>query len=111
MSRDDRTRPGKLPYVQIRNEHNEREYLHRFVYRQEHGEIPEGFVVHHKNEIKKDNGPGNLEAKPRNEHTPNAHYHWKGRDPITGEFYDGTPGGRIVEDENFDYPGKDGIPF
>lgn len=66
------------------------EYLHRFVYRQENGDIPEGFIIHHKDEIKRNNGADNLGALPRNEHTPNAHFHWKTRDWQTGEFLDGT---------------------
>lgn len=79
-SRDDRTRPSKKVYIQIRLDDGRREYWHRYVYRQEHGPIPEGFIVHHKNEIKRDNGPGNLATLPRNEHTPNEHFHWRTRD-------------------------------
>lgn len=45
----------------------------------EHGEIPEGFVIHHKDETKRNNGPQNLGALPANEHTPNIHYHWQTR--------------------------------
>lgn len=92
-SRTDRTSPSRKEYIQIRHEDGSREYLHRFVYRQEYGEIPEGFVVHHKNEVKRNNSPDNLGALPRNEHTPHAHYHWRGRDwqspdeyvPLEGE--------------------------
>lgn len=46
----------------------------------ENGDIPEGFVIHHLNECKRDNSSGNLAALPANEHTPNAHYHWKTRE-------------------------------
>jgi hypothetical protein len=80
-SRDDRTSPSKKVYIQIRHEDGTREYWHRFVYRQENGDIPEGFVIHHKNEMKHDNGPDNLGALPANEHTPNEHWHWRTREP------------------------------
>lgn len=78
-SRDDRTSPSKKAYIQIRHEDGSREYWHRYVYRQEFGEIPEGMVVHHKSENKRVNDADNLGLMPVNEHTPNAHYHWKTR--------------------------------
>lgn len=84
-SRDDRTSPSKKEYIQIRHEDGSREYWHRYVYRMEHGDIPEGYVVHHKTENKRENDIDNLASLPRNEHTPNAHWHWRTRDPYTGE--------------------------
>jgi hypothetical protein len=88
-SRADRTSPSRKAYVQIVNEYGEREYLHRYIYRMENDleEIPEGMVVHHKNEKKRDNSGKNLKLLPRNEHTPHAHYHWKTRT------WDGEDGG------------------
>lgn len=79
-SRVDRKSPSTKEYIQIRHEDGSREYWHRYVYRMEHGEIPEGFVVHHKTENKRENDVENLASLPRNEHTPNAHYHWRERD-------------------------------
>lgn len=79
-SRDDRTSPSKKEYIQIRHEDGTREYWHRYVYRMEHGDIPEGFVVHHKTENKRENDIENLATMPANEHTPNAHFHWRERD-------------------------------
>lgn len=86
-SRADRTSPSRKVYIQVRDEAGKREYLHRKVYRESKGidEIPEGMVVHHRNENPRINEPENLEARPRNEHTPNAHFHWKTRDYETGE--------------------------
>lgn len=43
--------------------------LHRYVYEQVHGPIPEGFVVHHRNHNKLDNRIENLEAMSRLEHS------------------------------------------
>jgi hypothetical protein len=68
-------------YPNLTHEDGTCEYWHRFVYRQENGDIPEGFVIHHKNEMKHDNGPDNLGALPANEHTPNEHWHWRTREP------------------------------
>lgn len=42
-------------------------YEHRVVYWRTHGIVPE--VVHHKNEVKRDNSPSNLEATNPSEHT------------------------------------------
>lgn len=44
-------------------------YEHIVVFWKTHGRLPkEGHVVHHKNEHKRDNGPGNLEEKPEGLH-------------------------------------------
>jgi hypothetical protein len=78
-SRKDRTSPSTKQYVQIVNEHGKREYLHRFVYRMEYGDIPEDCVVHHIDEDKRNNSPENVEAKSRREHIPQAHWRWQDR--------------------------------
>lgn len=80
-SRSDRKSPSRKVYIQIVNERGEREYLHRYRYRMENDleEIPEGMAVHHVNEKKRDNRGKNLKLLPMNEHTPNAHWHWKTR--------------------------------
>ena len=46
----------------------DRVYIHRLVYYAEHGELPAGFEVHHRNGIPWDNRPGNLEALPPSDH-------------------------------------------
>jgi len=43
--------------------------MHRYVWMQENGEIPEGFDVHHKNEMKDDNRIENLELKAHGKHS------------------------------------------
>ena len=82
----DRSAPSKKEYIQIRLEDGTRKYLHRFIYEQENGPIPEGMIVHHKNEVKRCNDPANLGLMKQNEHTPNAHYHWRTRDYTDGGF-------------------------
>ena len=42
--------------------------LHRYIYTQHNGTIPEGYVVHHDNKDKTDNTPKNLIAMTRGEH-------------------------------------------
>lgn len=60
--------------------------LHRLIYENVHGEIPKGYVIHHKNGDKTDNCILNLEALPASEHSSihNAgqNNHWYG---VTGE--------------------------
>ena len=41
---------------------------HRVIYERHKGPIPDGWVVHHKEEDKGNNDPDNLEAMPRKEH-------------------------------------------
>jgi uncharacterized protein YbdZ (MbtH family) len=48
--------------------HDDREYLHRAMWRSEHGNIPHGWHVHHKNEDKDDNRIDNFECLPIREH-------------------------------------------
>ena len=43
-------------------------YAHRVIYEQHHGAIPEGWVVHHRDEDKTNNDPSNLVAMPRGDH-------------------------------------------
>lgn len=45
-----------------------RRATHHVVYEALYGPIPLGYEVHHRNEIKTDNSPENLEALPRGEH-------------------------------------------
>jgi hypothetical protein len=44
------------------------EYLHITIYEREIGPVPEGFIVHHRDEDKSNNVPSNLEAMSRAEH-------------------------------------------
>ena len=41
---------------------------HRYVWQQERGELPQGYVIHHLNGLKGDNRIENLCAMPRSEH-------------------------------------------
>lgn len=52
------------------------EYLHRAVYKDNFGEIPKGFVVHHKDENTHNNSPRNLKLLSNEEHTS---LHFSGR--------------------------------
>lgn len=42
--------------------------LHQEIYRAAHGPIPDGWVVHHKDDNSLNNDPANLQAKPRGKH-------------------------------------------
>ena len=42
--------------------------LHRYIWTQHNGEIPKGYVIHHKNEDKVDNEISNLECMTRSQH-------------------------------------------
>lgn len=67
----DRQSPSKKAYIMIRLPDGSREYLHRHVWRLHNGkEIPEGYIVHHKDENKYNNHPSNLELRREDEHTP-----------------------------------------
>ncbi len=108
----DRVSPSRKAYVEIRVD-GAREYLHRYNYRQANGleEIPEGIVIHHKDENKRINDPDNLEAKPRSEHTPHHHSKWKENGNGSGEDLDFW----VSEGETSGAPDKeeydDQIPF
>lgn len=82
----DRSEPSRKEYIQIRREDGTRVYYHRWIYEQENGPIPEGMIVHHRNEIKRCNDPENLGLMKQNEHTPNAHFHWRTRHYTDGGF-------------------------
>jgi len=55
-------------YYKARKRYANRDYLHRDMWRAEHGNIPHGWLVHHKNEDKDDNRIENFECMPRSEH-------------------------------------------
>ena len=57
-------------------EGNFEKYLHRLIYEDHYGEIPDGYMVHHKNENKLDNRIDNLELMSHEEHSA---YHSKGK--------------------------------
>lgn len=46
---------------------------HRFVWKEAYGEIPEGFVIHHKNENARDNSLDNLEMLSKRDHGKQHH--------------------------------------
>lgn len=60
-----------------------RTLLHRYVWEKEVGKIPEGWDIHHINEIKGDCRIQNLECLPKSEHTrkysPHNNQYTKGR--------------------------------
>ena len=57
--------------------------MHRYVWEKEVGPIPEGWDIHHLNEVKTDNRIENLECLPKAEHTrrysPHNNQYTKGR--------------------------------
>jgi len=61
----------------------DRTLMHRYVWENERGEIPEGWDIHHLNEDKTDNRIENLECLPKAEHTrkysPHNNQYTKGR--------------------------------
>jgi hypothetical protein len=62
---------------------NDRCLMHRYVWQKERGKIPNGYDIHHINEIKSDNTIENLECLPKSEHTrkysPHNNQYTKGR--------------------------------
>jgi hypothetical protein len=60
-----------------------RTLMHRYVYEKEVGKIPNGYDIHHINELKSDNRVENLECLPKAEHTrkysPHNNQYTKGR--------------------------------
>ncbi len=57
--------------------------MHRYIWEKEIGKIPDGWDIHHKNEMKHDNRIENLECLPKSEHTrlysPHNNQYTKGR--------------------------------
>lgn len=86
-SRADRTSPSVKQYVQVRVD-GKRIYLHRKVYLDINGEIPEGCIVHHKNENKRDNSPHNLGAVAVEKHLPHDHLTWRQKAKSKDTSYD-----------------------
>lgn len=68
---------GKSPYIQIRNENGEREYLHRYIFRTKVRPLRNGEIVHHKNENKRDNSVNNLEAISGRAAHLHEHNYWR----------------------------------
>jgi hypothetical protein len=62
---------------------DDRALMHRYVWEKEIGKIPDGWDIHHKNNIKTDNRIENLECLPKSEHTrkysPRNNQYTKGR--------------------------------
>jgi hypothetical protein len=60
-----------------------RTLMHRYVWEKERGEIPDGWDIHHLNEMKSDNRIENLECLPKSEHTrkysPHNNQYTRGR--------------------------------
>jgi hypothetical protein len=61
--------------------------MHRYVWQKEKGPIPDGWDIHHINEVKGDNRIENLECLPKAEHTrkysPHNNQYTKGRKRAT----------------------------
>jgi len=66
---------------------DDRILMHRYVYEFYNGRIPNGYDIHHKNELKHDNRIENLECLPKSEHTrlysPHNNQYTKGRKRAT----------------------------
>lgn len=56
---------GKYPAIWLNGENV---HLHRYVWEKHFGKIPDGFIVHHKDENKMNWSIGNLELVSRSEH-------------------------------------------
>jgi len=62
---------------------DDRGLMHRYVWEKERGKIPDGWDIHHKDEMKFNNSIDNLECLPKAEHTrlysPHNNQYTKGR--------------------------------
>jgi hypothetical protein len=63
-------KPNETGHFRItsRKEGNNGKYLHRLIWEEHYGEIPEGFVIHHKNGNPQDNRIENMEMMPHSNH-------------------------------------------
>lgn len=68
---------GQHYKITSRKEGHKGENLHRLIWESYYGEIPDGFVIHHKNGIKTDNRISNLEMVEDSKHRS---FHFKGKD-------------------------------
>jgi hypothetical protein len=71
--RRQKTKPCPYKHVRVSGRLT---YKHRAIYEQHFGSIPPGHEVHHKDENKLNNDPGNLEILPVGEHK-RLHAGWK----------------------------------
>lgn len=67
--------------------------LHKVVYEDNFGEIPRGFIIHHKDKNKQNNDPSNLEAIPEFHHLRYSHTGRLPKDVIAVYPKDDSPGG------------------
>lgn len=61
-------------YYQITNKPNTGKLLHRLIYENTYGPIPEGYIIHHIDGNKENNSPENLVMMSKTEH--HTLHHW-----------------------------------
>lgn len=88
-----KVRVGKLHPLSDRNGWT---YLHRLIWWAAGRTVPSGYVLHHKNEDKRDNRLENLEAITRAEHN-RLHNQDKETDPKTGRFVGKKASGAMLD--------------
>lgn len=89
--------------ITSRKEGNFNKKLHRLIYEEEYGEIPEGYVIHHLNSIKTDNRIENLQCIKRGLHSS---LHNKGEN---NPFYDkkhSRESRKIMSENHADFSGE-----
>jgi hypothetical protein len=73
----------KTYYGYYRKTHGDKQLMHRDVWEFHNGPIPDGWDIHHKDEVKTNNDISNLECLPKAEHTrlysPHNNKYTKGR--------------------------------